>query len=209
MSLSALAINCTLKASPTESSCDLMLRQVLDGLASHGVQGELLRAVDYTIKPGVTSDEGEGDEWSQIREKILAADIFVLGTPIWLGHHSSVCQRVLERLDAFLRELDGQGRMVSYGRVAGVAVVGNEDGAHHVVAELFQGLSDVGFTIPASASTYWTGEAMQKTDFKDLKQTPEMVQQATAGLARNCAHLATLLKNAQYPPQQASGPGKP
>jgi multimeric flavodoxin WrbA len=209
MSLSALAINCTLKASPAESSCELMLRHVLNEFASHDVQGELLRAVDYNIKPGVTSDEGEGDDWPQIREKILAADIFVLGTPMRLGHHSSVCQRVLERLDAFLGELDDQGRMVSYGRVAGVAVVGNEDGAHHVVAELFQGLNDVGFTVPVSASTYWTGEAMQKTDFKELKQTPEMVQQATAGLARNCVHLATLLKNAQYPPQKASGAGKP
>lgn len=201
MSLSALAINCTLKSFPTQSSCELMLRHVLDALQSHGVQGELLRAVDYDIKPGVTSDEGEGDDWPRIRAKILAGDIFVLGTPIWMGHPSSVCQRVLERLDAFLGEVDEQGRMVSYGRVAGVAVVGNEDGAHHVVAELFQGLNDVGFTVAASASAYWVGEAMHKTDFKDLRQTPEKVQQAVAGLARNCVHLAQLLKNAQYPPQ--------
>lgn len=78
---------------------------------------------------------------------------------------------------------------------------GNEDGAHHIIAELFQGLNDVGFTIPANASTYWVGEAMQSTDFKDLKQTPEVVQTATAGLTRNCVHLATLLKQAPYPNQ--------
>ncbi len=179
-----------------------MLSHVLSELERHGVSGETLRAVDYNIKPGVTSDEGEGDDWPLIRRKILENDILILGTPIWLGHHSSICQRVLERLDAFLGELDNDGRKPSYGRVAAVAVVGNEDGAHHVVAELFQGLNDVGFTIPASCSSYWTGEAMHKTDLKDLPRIPEVVQQTTAGLALNCVHLAQLLKQAQYPGQQ-------
>src|SRR5690606_14007877 len=122
MPLTAFAINCTLKASPAASSCDLLLYQVAAALQRHGVVTEIIRAVDYNIKPGVTSDEGEGDDWPRIRERILAADIFILGTPIWLGHPSSVCQRVLERLDAFLGETDEAGRMVSYDRVAGVAV---------------------------------------------------------------------------------------
>lgn len=199
MALSALAINCTLKPSPDTSSCELLLTQVLAELRGHGVDGALLRAADYNIKPGVTSDEGSGDDWPRIRQQILDADIFILGTPIWLGHPSSVCQRILERLDAFLGETDDAGRLVSYGRIAAVAVVGNEDGAHHVTAELLQGLNDVGFTIPASASTYWVGEAMQKTDFKDLSDTPDVVAQATAGLARNAAHLAGLLRQSQYP----------
>lgn len=199
MALSALALNCTLKASPTSSSCGLLLQQVLDALKEYGVDGSLLRAVDYNIKPGVTSDEGEGDDWPAIRKKILDADIFILGTPIWLGHPSSICQRVLERLDAFLGETDDAGRMISYGRVAGVAVVGNEDGAHNVTANVFQALNDVGFSIPASCSTYWVGEAMHKTDFKDLPETPDVVKSATAGLARNCAHLARLLRESNYP----------
>lgn len=199
MALTALAINCTLKASPSPSSCDLLLRQSLAELEKLGVKGELIRAADHIIKPGVTSDEGEGDEWPAIRAKVLAADILILGTPIWLGHPSSVCQRVLERLDAFLGEMDDQGRMVSFGRVAGVAVVGNEDGAHHVCAELFQGLNDCGFTIPANSCTYWVGEAMHGTDFKDLDQTPEKVAQTTAAMARNCLHVAQLLKHSPYP----------
>lgn len=199
MSLTALAINCTLKASPAASSCELLLSQVSAALERHGVATERLRAVDYNIKPGVTSDEGNDDDWPGIREKILAADILILGTPIWLGHPSSVCQRVLERLDAFLAETDDAGRMVSYDRVAGVAVVGNEDGAHHVSAELFQGLNDVGFTLPASAVTYWVGEAMHGTDYKDLSGTPEKTAKATEGLATNCAHLAGVLRNNRYP----------
>ena len=199
MSLTAFAINCTLKAPPAASSCNLLLSQVAAALQRHGVATEILRAVDHNIKPGVTSDEGEGDDWPRIREKILAADIFILGTPIWLGHPSSICQRVLERLDAFLGETDDDGRMVSYDRVAGVVVVGNEDGAHHVSAELFQGLNDVGFTLPASAVTYWVGEAMHGIDYKDLSKTPEKTAKATEGLAANCAHLARVLKANRYP----------
>ncbi|WP_301361006.1 flavodoxin family protein [Stutzerimonas nitrititolerans] len=198
MALSALAINCTLKASPQQSSCDLLLTQAQRELEKLGVTCEQLRAVDFDIKPGVTSDEGPGDDWPMIRQKVLAADILLLGTPIWLGHPSSVCQRVLERLNAFLGETDDQQRMVSYGRVACVAVVGNEDGAHHVVAELYQGLNDVGFTIPANGCTYWVGEAMGSTDYKDAGPR-EKTANTNAMLARNAVHLAKLLKQSGYP----------
>ncbi|HAQ24706.1 flavodoxin family protein [Stutzerimonas nitrititolerans] len=198
MALSALAINCTLKASPQQSSCDLLLTQAQRELEKLGVTCEQLRAVDFDIKPGVTSDEGPGDDWPMIRQKVLAADILLLGTPIWLGHPSSVCQRILERLDAFLGETDDQQRMVSYGRVACVAVVGNEDGAHHVVAELYQGLNDVGFTIPANGCTYWVGEAMGSTDYKDAGPR-EKTANTNAMLARNAVHLAKLLKQSGYP----------
>ncbi|NKQ10336.1 flavodoxin family protein [Pseudomonas sp. SST3] len=199
MALSALAINCTLKPSSNVSSCGLLLSQAERELEKLGVTCEQIRAVDFNIKPGVTSDEGAGDDWPAIREKILAADIFLLGTPIWLGHPSSVCQRVLERLDAFLGEVDDQQRMVSYGRIACVAVVGNEDGAHHVVAELYQGLNDVGFTIPANGCTYWVGQAMGSIDYKDVDDPGEKIAKTNAMLARNAVHLATLLKQSGYP----------
>jgi multimeric flavodoxin WrbA len=199
MALSALAINCTLKPSSNASSCGLLLSQAERELEKLGVTCEQIRAVDFNIKPGVTSDEGAGDDWPAIREKILAADILLLGTPIWLGHPSSVCQRVLERLDAFLGEVDDQQRMVSYGRIACVAVVGNEDGAHHVVAELYQGLNDVGFTIPANGCTYWVGQAMGSIDYKDVDDPGEKIAKTNAMLARNAVHLATLLKQSGYP----------
>jgi hypothetical protein len=148
----ATAINGTLKPLPAESSCELLLSELLDRLREHGVDGEIVRAVEF-----------------------------------------------LERLDAFLGEQDERGRMVSYDRVACVAVVGNEDGAHHVFAELAQGLSDEGFTIPAEGSVYWTGEAMQAVDFKDKRPTPEGTATATRTLARNAAHLARVLKIQPYP----------
>jgi hypothetical protein len=106
---------------------------------------------------------------------------------------------VMERLDAFLGEEDDQGRMISYDRVAVVGVVGNEDGAHHVGAELFQGLNDVGFTLAANAMTYWVGEAMQTTDFQDLSPLPEKTMSAADLMVRNAVHLARQLRTAGYP----------
>jgi len=196
----AVALNCSLKSGDADSSTDVLLREVLDALRARGVSaGDPLRLVDRDIKAGVTSDEGDGDEWPGVRSQILDAQILVLGTPIWMGQPSSVAKRVLERLDAFLGEEDDRGRMISYDRVAIVAVVGNEDGAHHVSAELYQGLNDVGFTIPAGGVTYWVGEAMGSVDYKDLSPKPDEVTSTTATVARNAAHLARLLAKDGYP----------
>lgn len=123
----------------------------------------------------------------------------MLATPIWVGHPSSLAQRVLERLDAELSKTDEQGRPILFGKVGLVAVVGNEDGAHHVIADLGQGLADVGFTLAAQGSTYWVGQAMHTTDYQDLQQTPEATAKATGIATRNAAHLARLLKASPCP----------
>jgi multimeric flavodoxin WrbA len=197
-SLRALALTCSLKPSPEPSSTDKLAGQVLDALAKQGVTGELVRVVDHDVRPGVEVDMGGGDEWPAIREKLMAADILVFATPTWVGHMSSVAQRVLERLDGELSETDDTGRPLITGKVAVVAVVGNEDGAHHISADAFQALADVGFTIPAQGVTYWNGEAMQGVDYLDLDETPEPVAQATETAAENAAHLARLLKQQPY-----------
>ncbi len=124
--LTALALNCTLKSSG-ESSTELLLQQVLTELGNHQVRGEVIRVAALDIKAGVTSDEGDGDDWPSVRARVLAADILVLGSPIWLGQPSSVVKRVLERMDAFLSETTDNGDYVSVGKVAIAAVVGNHD----------------------------------------------------------------------------------
>ncbi|MDN3443594.1 NAD(P)H-dependent oxidoreductase [Microbacterium sp. APC 3901] len=197
--LTALAISCTLKPSPAESSTDLLGSQILASLAEHGVTGELVRAVDHVISPGVEADMGGDDQWPTLREKVQAADILVFLTPTWMGQHSSIAQRVLERLDAELSETDDAGRPILFDKVALAGIVGNEDGAHHIAAILFQSLNDIGYSVPAQASIYWNGEAMQTVDYKDLDETPEKVASATATAARNAAHLAGLLRAHRYP----------
>ena len=199
MTVTAVALSCTLKASPADSSTDVLCQQILDALAEHDVEGTLVRVVDHDVRPGVSSDEGGDDAWPSIRAEVLDADILVLGTPIWMGQPSSVCKRVLERMDAFIGETDDGGRMVSYDSVAVVAAVGNEDGAHHVAAETYQALSDVGFTIPPNGQAYWVGEAMGSIDYKDLDAPPEKVTRTIADVARNAAHLARLLQEHPYP----------
>lgn len=197
--LTALMINCTLKPSPGDSSSELLGRQILSALARHGVEIDSIRAVDHDIRPGVEADMGEGDEWPKLRERVLASDILVFVTPTWLGQHSSVAQRVLERLDAELGETDADGRPSLFDKVAIAGVVGNEDGAHHITGILYQSLGDVGFTIPAQGVVYWNGEAMHGTDYKDLDSTPEKVAQATMTASTNAAHLAGLLREQRYP----------
>lgn len=201
MDLSAIAINCSLKSrSDPPSSTDLMIGVIADALKPHGVSlRETIRIAEQNILPGVTSDEGKGDAWPDIRRRILAADILIFGTPIWLGQPSSVAKRVLERMDAFFSEMDDRGRTPAFGKVAVVGIVGNEDGAHHVTAELFQALNDVGWTLPPMASCYWVGEAMHKTNFNDLKSIPKEVSGLAEALASSAAHVAKLIKADTYP----------
>lgn len=200
-SIKALALNCTLKADASvPSSTDAMIAVLAAAFAQQGVEvTATVRVASLNIRPGVSSDEGAGDDWPALRRCILDHDILILGGPIWLGQPSSVAKRVLERMDAFLGETDDQGRMPSYGKVAIAAIVGNEDGAHASAAQVFQALNDVGWTIPPSASCYWVGEAMGSTDFKDLEETPEKVTETATMLASSAAHLARLLKGAPYP----------
>ncbi|HEX8621453.1 MAG TPA: NAD(P)H-dependent oxidoreductase [Allosphingosinicella sp.] len=207
MSLAAIALNCSLKGSRGgDSSTDRMIGLIVSELKKRGVGFEgTIRIADHDVKPGVTSDEGEGDSWPALRGRILAADILLFGTPIWLGQMSSLAKRVVERMDAFLSETDDRGRMPSFGKVVLIAVVGNEDGAHNVTAQLGQALADTGWTLPPSSAVYWVGEAMGSVDFKDLPNIPDMVEQSAAMAASNAAHLAAFLKARPYPGVEGGG----
>ena len=193
MALRAYGLNCTLKSGDESSSTQKLLDQLLRALGKNDVETASDRVANFNVKPGVTADEGDGDEWPQLRKRIMEADILVVATPIWMGQPSSVCKRVLERLDAVLSEIDDDGRYPTFGKVAVAAVVGNEDGAHHCCAEIYQALTDVGFTIPGASPPYWVGEAMGSTDYQDLERTPKQVAETVRTIASNAAHLAQLL----------------
>lgn len=192
----ALIINCTLKPSPGTSNTEALASVVADELRTLDVDTELVRAVDHRIKAGVESDMGEGDEWPQILEQLLAAEILVIATPTWLGRPASPSQRVLERMDALLSETDDEGRPVAYNRVAGVIATGNEDGAHHVISEISGALADIGYTIPGQAWTYWNkgpgpGDEYLDADDEDGKawshSTGRGAAQNLVGVARALA----------------------
>jgi multimeric flavodoxin WrbA len=199
MSLKALILNCTLKPSPKDSNTEALAKVVMEALGKHGVESEIIRVVDHHVKPGVSSDEGEGDEWPMVRSKILASHILIMASPTWLGQMSSVAKRVLERMDAMLSEKDDQGQWVAYNRVAGCVVTGNEDGAHHVINEMSGALLDVGFTIPGQAWTYWNkgpgpGESYLQTDYRH-----DWSQKTGEAAAANLVAVATALQERPIP----------
>lgn len=197
--MKAVSLVCTLSPSPSKSSTELLASEVEEELNKHDVQTKRFRIADHNIKFGVAKDMGDGDEWPTIRKEIVDADILLISTPIWMGQPSAIAKMVLERLDAELAETDDEGRPLMYGKVAIAAIVGNEDGAHHVSAEIYQALSDVGFTIPAGGPTYWVGEAMGSVDYQDLEHTPQKTQATTKTCAINAVHLARLLHSDNYP----------
>ncbi len=198
----ALFLSCTLKTSPAASNTEALAQVLLDQLASEGIESEMVRLVDLDIKPGTKSDMGNGDAWPAVRTKILAADIVVMATPTWLGQHSSVCQRAIERMDAMLSETKEDGRPILYDKVAGVVVTGNEDGAHHIVACVTQAMMDCGFTIPANCWTYWHLGPGPGPDYRDDPKGHEWSDRTGRNAARNLASVAKALKAVPLPQQE-------
>lgn len=201
MTLSVLALNCSLKPGSEASSTAVLADQLLAELTQQGATAvEQVRVVDVDIKPGTGADMGAGDQWPAIRAKVLAADILVLALPIWNGQPSSVAGRVFERLNAMLSETDDAGRTPLYGKAAGLAVVGNEDGSYHIAGIAYQVLSDMGYTIPPSAMVTWHGATGGEAgDYKDLGEVPDTVQQTLTSLSSSLLSCARALQATPYP----------
>ena len=198
--MKALMINCTLKASPATSNTEALAEVVADALRAGGAETDMIRAADHDIVPGVTSDEGDGDGWPAIRERILDAEILVIATPTWLGKPSSIAQRVLERMDAMITETDDEDRPVAYNRVAGVVVTGNEDGAHHVISEVAGSLVDIGYTIPGQAWTYWNRGPGPGDEYLDSDAGKDWSHQTGRTAAANLLAVAGALAGKPIPP---------
>ena len=197
--IKAVMLVCTLSSSPAKSSSNKIAHDIGKHLSEYGVDCSYYRLVDYCIKPGNDIDMGDGDQWPEIRNQIIESDILIFSSPTWVGHMSSVAQRALERMDAEISIEDDYGRPGMFNKVAGVAVVGNEDGAHKIYGDIFQALNDIGFTLPAHAATYWNDEATGGRNYKDLEEVPKAVEATTATLAKNVYHLAKILKTNHYP----------
>lgn len=197
--MKAIVLNCTLKASPETSNTQALADVVIAELEKSGAEVETIRLVDLNIKPGVSGDEGDGDDWPSVDAKLKAAQIVVFATPTWLGQMSSVALRALERMDAWFAETDDAGRPVAFGKVAGIVITGNEDGAHHIVATISQGLIDMGFTIPAQSWTYWHLGPGPGPDYTETTQGHDYSDRVGRNAARNLIALAKVLSPETYP----------
>lgn len=197
--MKALIINCTLKKSPETSNTAALAQVVRDELDRLGAETAAVRAVDLDLPAGVKTDQGPGDQWPSVHEAILDSEILVIASPTWLGRPSSVAQRVLERMDAMLGETDDDGRPVAYGRVAGVVVTGNEDGAHHVISEISGALVDLGFTIPGQSWTYWHLGPGAGPDYLDDERGHEWSHKTGRTMAANLFAAAKALQDNPLP----------
>lgn len=201
--MKALFINCTLKRAPDFSNTGALAQKAATQLQELGFETEIIRLNDYNVLTGNTSDEGDGDEWPQILEKIKACQIFVIATPIWMGHLASTSQKVIERLDAIFRDenLTDQttGQFMPYGKVGGCLVTGNEDGAHSCAAQVLWSLQEVGFTIPANVNAYWVGKAGGEKDYVEAGGERYFYTNKTLRyMTANLAFMAKLLADNPY-----------
>jgi multimeric flavodoxin WrbA len=199
--LRALFVNCTLKRSGEPSNTEALMRNSVAIMHANGVSVDEVRAADHEIPPGVEPDMTEHgfarDEWPEIQARVLAADILVIGTPIWLGDKTSICTRVVERLYGYSGQLNDAGQWLYYGRVGGVVVTGNEDGIKHVAMNVLYSLQHLGYVIPPQADCGWIGEAGPGPSYADPGSggvENEFTRRNTTFMTWNLMHLAALLK---------------
>lgn len=172
-------------------------------MRANGVEVDEIRAVDHDLAPGVRPDMTQrgaaSDEWPALYERVKAADILVIGTPIWLGDKSSVYTRVVERLYANSAELNSAGQYAYYGKVGGVIVTGNEDGVKHVAMNVLYSLQHLGCVIPPHADAGWVGEAGPGPSYLDEGSSGpqnDFTQRNVTFMTWNLMHLAVLLREA-------------
>ena len=201
--LSALFLNCTLKRSPERSHTDGLIAISREIMEKNGVKTECLRPVDHKIAFGVWGDMTDhgwpDDEWPAIYEKVKAADILVLTSPIWLGEKSSVCTQIIERLYATSGDLNDAGQYAYYGRVGGCLITGNEDGIKHCSMNILYSLQHLGFVIPPQADAGWIGEAGPGPSYMDEGSGgPEndFTNRNTTFMTWNLMHMARMIKDA-------------
>jgi multimeric flavodoxin WrbA len=199
--LQALMLNCTLKPSPQLSHTEGLLQEVKTIMEAHGVKVTLERPVDYQLASGVQYDMTQHgwtrDDWPMVYEKVKAADILILGSPIWLGDKSSVCTQVVERLYATSGDLNDFSQYAYYGKVGGCIITGNEDGIKHCSMNILYSLQHLGYTIPPQADAGWIGEAGPGPSYLDKGSGgPEndFTRRNMTFMTWNMMHFAWLLK---------------
>jgi multimeric flavodoxin WrbA len=191
--MQAVVLNCSLKPSSEPSNTQKLADVVIGALEEDNVAVRTFRLADLNLAHGVEAEMSPEDEWPTVHDAILEAEILVVATPTWVGHPSSYAQQALERLNAMVSETDPKGEPIAFGKVAGVVVTGNEDGAHHVISEMAGGLIDIGFTIPGQAWTYWNRGPGPGPEFTDTDEGHDWSAKTGRTMAERLASTARAL----------------
>ncbi|MDZ7834410.1 MAG: flavodoxin family protein [Alkalibacterium sp.] len=200
MSLKAVILNCSLKGSGETSNTRALIDEVVKVFDKKEVETKIFRIADYNIPVGISDDLGEGDDWPGIFEEIKAADILIIGTPIWLGEKSSLATKVIERLYGGSSLTNEKDQYIYYNKVGGAVVTGNEDGGKNASRSIIYGLSHIGFTIPPNVDTYWVGEAGPGPSFIDAGgKNNDFTMNNAKTMGYNLVHFAEMLKKHPIP----------
>lgn len=201
MALKALFLNCTLKKSPEVSNTRAFIDKSITIFKELDVETEVIRVIDYTIKFGNSTDMGSGDQWPAIHNKIKQADIVIIATPVWRGDRGSIAKMVSERMDGLFSDDHNQNdQYMTYNKVAGALVDGNEDGAKKAISSILFDLSEHGFTLAVNPFSYYVGEAGPGSSYIEAEgDKHEFTNNMLLIMVHNMVHLAKLLKNNPYP----------
>ncbi len=200
--LKALFLNCTLTKSPDPSHTEHLIRLSQGIMERQGVQTRLLRPIDHDIATGVWPDMTEHgwdtDEWPEMYELVMEADILVLAGPIWLGDNSSQMKKTIERLYACSSILNDRGQYAYYGKAGGCLITGNEDGIKHCAMNVLYSMQHLGYTIPPQADAGWIGEAGPGPSYGDdgAGLDNDFTNRNTTFMSWNLMHIAQMLKSA-------------
>ncbi|MDP9028066.1 MAG: flavodoxin family protein [Actinomycetota bacterium] len=202
--LKALYLNCTLKRSPELSHTQGLMDRSIRLMRDNGVHVDALRLIDHDVATGVYPDMREhgwpSDGWpDDIWPLVDAADILVIGGPLWLGDNASVTRQLIERLYAMSGMYNEKGQYIYYGKVAGALITGNEDGVKHAAMSTLYSLQHIGYTIPPAADAGWIGEVGPGPSYLDEGSGgPEndFTNRNTTFMTWNLMHLARILKDA-------------
>ncbi|MDB5117976.1 MAG: flavodoxin family protein [Mucilaginibacter sp.] len=197
--MKALILNCTLKPSPAISNTEALAKEVIKELEKLGAETKMIRVADHQVITGIKSDMGKGDGWPAILKELLVSEILIIATPTWMGTLSSMAMLVLERLNGLYTATDDKGRPVTYNKVAGFIVTGEEDGARHVVAEVAHALMDLGFTIAPQSYTYWNNGPGPGNSYLESDYRKDWSIETGKVVAANVIAVAKALKKTPIP----------
>jgi len=144
-----------------------------DFLSKQKIDFEVIKLVEHQILPGSYTHLEVEDDWPEIYQKILDADILLFATPIWWNNHSSELQRCIERLDEVFDIINSGKDSPLDGKMGGFIITGDSDGVEHVTGNISNFFTSIGITVPpyTSLGVIWEGHG------KDSKKTEAQIKQ--------------------------------
>jgi multimeric flavodoxin WrbA len=171
-----------------KSNSEILLRRCLDGLGRQGIAGELVTLRDKTIK-GCRACETcrkhqdkrcntRDDDFHPVFEKMLAADIIVVGSPVYFGSAAPELMALLDRA-GYVSKVNGG--LLSR-KLGGPIAVARRAGHNFTYAQLLFWFMINDMIVPGSS--YWNvGLAREPEKIQDDQEALATVDRFAENLA--------------------------